>query len=52
MDNETWAAQLMLCHLTGSPARLAEPAFSALYRQCWDARYGHDDGMNYDTVPF
>ncbi|WP_375489074.1 hypothetical protein [uncultured Mycobacterium sp.] len=46
------AAQQMMCRLTGNPTQFTEPAFTALFAQAWNARYGHGDGMPYLDVPF
>ena len=41
-DADAVAVQQLLYALTGEPPQ--EAPFSALYRQCWDERYGPGDG--------
>jgi hypothetical protein len=46
------AAQHTLSGMSDNPRQFREPPLSALFRQAWNERHGHLDGMSYMTVPF
>lgn len=46
------AAQQMMIGMSDNPRQFHEDLASRLFRQAWDARYGHRDGMKYSTVLF
>lgn len=48
----TLAAQMMMCGLSDDPMQFREPPLTGIFRQAWNERFGHDDGVSYMTVPF
>lgn len=45
----------MLAGMSDKPMQFAESLFAALHRQCWEARYGHAEGLDFldvSSVPF
>jgi len=49
---DTLFTQRTLMALSDNPRQFREDPMAALLRQCGRARDGHDDGMNYMSVPF
>jgi hypothetical protein len=53
MDTDSaLAAQMMMCGLSDDPMQFREPPLRAIFRQVWDDRFGHGDGMQYLHIPF
>jgi hypothetical protein len=53
MDTDSaLAAQMMMCGLSDDPGQFREAPLSALWRQAWNERYGHSDGLDYLHCPF
>jgi hypothetical protein len=46
------AAQVTLCGLSDNPDQFREAPMSRLFRQAWNERFGHSDGMEYLHIPF
>ena len=46
------AAQQTLIGMSDRPEQFREPPLSALFRQAWNERYGHSDGVSYLDIPF
>ena len=45
------AAQVTLCGLSDNPGQFREAPMSRLFRQAWNERYGHSDGLDYRGTP-
>ena len=45
------AAQQMMIGMSDNAPQLREPPLSGIFRQAWNARFGHRDG-NYMAIPF